>query len=44
MVLCCVRIMEGKHVDLNDIRSSYSDGILIKGEKENFKGLTRNSI
>ena len=37
MVLCCVRIMAGKHVDLNDIRSSYSDGILIKGEKENFR-------
>ena len=42
MVLCCVRVMAGKHVDLNAIENylrhkKYPDGTSAKGDKARFR-------
>ena len=42
MVLCCVRVMAGKHVDLNAIENylqhkKYPDGTPAKGDKAHFR-------
>ena len=49
MVLCCVRVMAGKHVDLNAIINylqpkKYSDSTSEKGDKANFRRVCKKFI